>query len=294
MNILIFSLGEKGFSVVQALNDSKCVGFLECVIGQDKGVHDDYSLKLAKFCDYNGISYTFRNNCSFVTNDYDLFMAVGWRWMVRDIPKEKLIIFHDSLLPKYRGFAPLVNALLNKESVTGITALLGADDYDKGNILLQHTIDLIYPTCVADEIHRISHAYANMAVELIAKLDNGSINRLGHPQDEKEATYSLWRDDEDYRINWNDDAENISHFINCLGRPYRGASAVLNGESIRINKAMPRVDVKIENRTPGKVIFYEVNFPVVVCGFGLLLLTDVRNNHDENILPLESFRSRFY
>ena len=294
MNILIFSLGEKGFSVVKALSDLKCVDSITCVIGQDKGVDDDYSLKLAKFCDHNGIDYIFRNNSSFVADDYDLFMSVGWRWMIRDIPKEKLIIFHDSLLPKYRGFAPLVNALLNKESEVGVTALLGSDDYDKGNILLQHAIGLTYPTCIENEIHRVSNAYADMAVELIAKLANGIINRLGHPQDEKEATYSLWRDDEDYRIDWSDDAENILHFINCLGRPYRGASAVLNGAIIRINKAEIRGDVTIENRSPGKVIFNEVNLPVVVCGAGLLLLTDVRNNHGESILPLELFRSKFY
>jgi methionyl-tRNA formyltransferase len=53
-------------------------------------------------------------------------------------------------------------------------------------------------------------------------------------------------------------------------------------------------DVKIENRSPGKVIFIEDKLPVIVCGKGLLMLVDVRDEHGESVLPLKYFRSRFY
>lgn len=291
---MIFSLGVKGYSVVKALVESSSAQTIHCVIGQDEGVIDDCSSELTSYCDRREIGYSFRKDIIYAKDNYDLFLAVGWRWIIRDVPQEKLIVFHDSLLPRYRGFAPLVNALINKERITGVTALLGAEKYDTGNILLQKSLDIIYPTNIEREIHRISIVYANLAVELFTKLNNGTMNKTGYPQDEKEATYSLWRDEEDYRIDWNDDANNIEHFISCVSRPYRGASAVLDGATVRIVKARARSDIKIENRSPGKVVFVEANLPVVVCGSGLLVLAEVRNEHGESILPLKYFRSKFY
>jgi methionyl-tRNA formyltransferase len=293
LKVLIFSLGLKGYGVVKALAESLCHPSISCIIGKDVGVADDWSDKLVSYCEQQGIDYVFRGNNSYKKDDYDLFLAVGWRWIIKNVPHEKLIVFHDSLLPKYRGFAPLVSALINKEKITGVTALIGAEEYDRGNILLQKSLDIDYPTDIEREIRRISTVYVDLALELFVQLNNGAINRCGYPQEEKEATYSLWLDDEDYRINWNDDASNIEHFINCVGHPYKGASAMLNFAIVRVRKAWAREDVKVENRTSGKVIFVESGLPVVVCGKGLLVLVDVQNEVGESILPLNLFRSRF-
>jgi methionyl-tRNA formyltransferase len=294
VNIKIFSLGEKGFAVVEALSSMMCIHSITCEVGQDVAVEDDWSARLIEFCESKKIEYIFRNNINNLDKEYDLYLAVGWRWIINDVSKEKLIIFHDSLLPRYRGFSPLVNALLNKEKETGVTALLASDKYDQGNILLQHKINIAYPTSIQNEIRRVSILYVNLAVELITKLDNGTLDKSGHPQAEDKATYSLWRNDEDYRINWSMDAEEILHFINCLSWPYKGASALLNGNLVRILKAICRADVKIENRSVGKVIFDENGLPVVVCGKGLLVLHDVQDQNGKNILPLKYFRSKFY
>ena len=292
MNIKIFSLGQKGFAVVKALSSLMCVSSITCVIGQDNEVDDDWSFKLREFCILNKIMYEDSNAVSDIDN-YDLYLAVGWRWLIKSVPKDKLIIFHDSLLPRYRGFSPLVSALLNREELTGVTAFLASDEYDKGNILMQHQIRLNYPTYISHEILRISIVYADLAVDLVSKFHNRSINMLGVPQDENNATYSLWRSEEDYRINWSDTAENILHFINCIGEPYKGASALLNGKLVRILKANSRPDVAIENRSVGKVIFFDGIFPVVVCGAGLLQLEHVMDSEGVPVLPLEKFRSRF-
>jgi len=294
LKVLIYSLGVKGFSVLKSMSEASSVQTIHCIIGQDESLTDDCSSDVMKYCENNEIRYTFRNDASLIKGNYDLFLAVGWRWIIRDVPQEKLVIFHDSLLPKYRGFAPLVNALINKEKVTGVTVLLGADQYDRGNILLQKSISIDYPTDIEHEIHRISNVYADLAVELFEKFGNGSINRMGYSQDESEATYSLWRNEDDYRIDWNDAANNIQHFITCVGSPYKGASAILNDSTIRVIKAQVREDVKIENRTPGKVIFVENNSPVVVCGSGLLALIDVRDEQGESVLPMKKFRSKFH
>jgi methionyl-tRNA formyltransferase len=293
MEILIFSLGEKGFNVVNALNILPGGISITCIIGRDQNVLDDYSDQLRGYCEKNKIKYYFRNEYPVDINDYDLFIAIGWRWMIENVPKEKLIVFHDSLLPKYRGFAPLVSALINKERMTGVTALIGSKDYDTGNIILQRSMNLYYPTSIKNEIQRISKVYASLAIELVTKLQNGSINLTGYPQDESCASYSLWRDEDDYSINWHNSSEDILHFIECVGNPYFGASCMLNGQLVRIHKARLIEDVKIENRMPGKVIFKQNGLPVMVCGTGLILLEEVRNDKNINILPLGFFRAKF-
>lgn len=293
MNILVFSLGKKGFNVVRAIADSGLVNSVYCVIGKDAGIDDDYSSELMKFCDYHNITYCFREDFSTNSANYDLFLAIGWRWIVRDVPEKKLIVFHDSLLPQYRGFSPLVTAMINREKVVGVTALLGAKEYDRGDIIIQKSLNISYPTTIANEIDRISVLYGEIALELFSKLNATSIDIVGYPQDEKNATYSLWRDEDDYRINWSDTAENIEHFVSCVNEPYKGASTIMQGSIVRIFKARRREDVKVENRQPGKIIFFENNSPVVVCGSGLLTLLDVRNELGLSILPLKYFRTRF-
>ena len=293
MKVLVYCLGQKGFRLVEALVKNFVTLKISCVIGKDVGVSDDYNENIKKLCTQNKIDIIERDNLIAVNNKFDLFLAAGWRWIIRDIPHQKLIIFHDSLLPKYRGFAPLVSALINRETKVGVTALFGLDQYDCGNILLQKSLDVHYPTTIGNEIDRISVIYAELAVELVAKFISGQNSIVGHQQDEHEATYSLWRDEEDYRIDWNADSSDIVHFINCVGNPYRGASAILNGELVRILKATSISDVKIENRVVGKVIFNQKTGPIVVCGKGLLAIEDMRNDLGEYILPLSSFRSRF-
>jgi methionyl-tRNA formyltransferase len=114
------------------------------------------------------------------------------------------------------------------------------------------------------------------------------------PQDEKAATYSLWRDEDDYRIDWSHDAAVIKRFIDAVGYPYHGACSNLDGTLTRILDASVEPDVKIEQRVPGKVMFVRDGWPIVTCGTGMLRLLEVRNEaRTESLLPLRKFRSRF-
>ncbi len=113
-------------------------------------------------------------------------------------------------------------------------------------------------------------------------------------QNENEATYSLWLDQDDYFIDWNWTAEKIKRKIDACGFPYDGAKTILENDIIVVEKAEVEQDVQIENRTVGKVIFVKENCPIIVCGKGLLRLTAAKNvNTKENILPLSKFRLKF-
>ena len=85
----------------------------------------------------------------------------------------------------------------------------------------------------------------------------------------------------------------IRRFVDALGWPYLGASTLLNGQLHRVLAVEPEPDVRIENCTPGKVLFVRVGQSVVVCGTGLLRLTALRTSAGGKALPLARFRSRF-
>lgn len=292
MNIHALVLGLKGLRTIEALSESGLPIQLHCQIGRDPNVQDDYSAEIAEYCRQKEIPFTFRGDVNSSLSPASFVLAVGWRWMIRDIDEKNLLVFHDSLLPRYRGFAPLVSALLNRETEIGVTALFGADEYDRGDIIAQCKMTVNYPTTIQSEIDRISHLYARLSVIAISTLLDDPSGR-GSPQNEELATYSLWRDDEDYRINWSNDADYIQHFVACLGFPYLGASTTANDRLIRILACSPMSDVSIENRTPGKVIFLKSNLPVVVCGKGLLKIERAVYEDGEDALPLPTFRILF-
>ena len=112
-------------------------------------------------------------------------------------------------------------------------------------------------------------------------------------QNETNATYSLWLNNEDYYIDWNWSAEKIKRFVDAVGHPYDNAKAYLNGEVIKFVDVEIFKDVVVENRDRhiGKVLFYKNGVPIVVCKDGLIGLKDIRDDKDN--LVLVNFRSRF-
>jgi methionyl-tRNA formyltransferase len=203
-------------------------------------------------------------------------------------------VIHDSLLPRYRGFAPLPTALINGEELIGVTALYASEEYDRGDIIAQQAVSITYPIKIQQAIDALASAYVELAIS-IGKAILSGLTLPARPQDESLASYSPWRDEDDYRINWSLDAAAIKRFIDALGPPYKGASSQLDGKLVRVLDASIEPDIRIEQRSPGKVMFIRDGLPVVACGVGLLKLMDVRDAIGaETILPLTRFRSRFH
>lgn len=219
-------------------------------------------------------------------------LAVSWRWLISE-NFSSTIIFHDSLLPKYRGFAPLVSALIKGENRIGVTALLARGEYDSGPILTQKVTELSYPVTIRQAIEKIITCYEDLAIKVIKMIMKGNFKSV--QQDESKATYSLWLDEYDYQIDWNWDASQIRRFIDATGYPYKGAFTYISGSKVRVFKAEEEEkDVEIENRIPGKVIFCRNGEPIIVCGSGLLKLKyAVFEDTKQDVLPLLKFRTRF-
>jgi methionyl-tRNA formyltransferase len=285
--IRLYTLGYKGFYALSSLNNNQRKFVSEVVIAKDKSVQKDYFNETKDFCQQNNILFYERGKEEFSDAEYSI--AIGWRWLIND--NKKLLVFHDSLLPKYRGFNPLVTALIKGDLEIGLTALMASEEYDRGPIIAQKKKKKAYPRKINAAIERISELYAQLLIELIEKIDKNIISEIS--QKEEEATYSLWRDEEDYFINWNDSAQNIKRFIDSVGFPYNGAKTMVETIAVRIFDASAEEDVFIENRSPGKVIFKRENNFIITCGKGLLSVRDFYDDFGNRIDFSNKFRLRF-
>ncbi len=287
----LFLMGRKGFVVIRDIINNGYAAMIEqVVIAHDKNMKNDYYEELLFECKNSNITVYDKKDKVEITGDYCL--AVAWRWLIPLNNETKLIVLHDSILPKYRGFSPLVNMLINREPFIGVTAIFASEEYDKGNIIAQRKIPVSYPIKITDAINQITPLYSEIVCEILETISNG-LKLKSKPQIEAESSYSLWRDENDYCIDWNESSEYIQQFIYSVGYPYKGASTIVNGKLIRVLDCIIVNDVFIENRQIGKVLFVENGCPIIVCNQGLLKITEAFYEDGSNVLPLNRLRLRF-
>lgn len=289
--ISIFAMTVKGFEVISKIIDQFSSSFIDLIIcSKDNNIEKDYYEEIKSICKTHNIKFADRTS-KYQLNTHYCF-AISWRWLINLQPDKKLIVFHDSLLPKYRGFAPLVNSLINAESEIGVTALFATDEYDKGGIIYQSKTDIIYPIKIENAITINNKNYIKACL-FVSELIKDKKVLSSQSQNENEATYSLWRDEDDYKINWGKSAGEIKRFIDAIGYPYKGALTFDGEKKVRIIDAEEVNDLTIINRDIGKIISIMEGKPVVVCGQGLLKITNaVYDDTNINFLPLKKFRTR--
>lgn len=286
-------MNSKGFFVLKKFIKKHSVNDIAFIVSErDVNIVNDYYDEIRNLAFDNNIKFYNRKQLD-LTADYNVqcyAFAIGWRWLIHN--QENLIVFHDSLLPKYRGFSPLVNALINKEPQIGVTALYAAKDYDAGDIISQKSIKITYPITVKEVIEQIQPLYFALVDTIFYDIKN-NIKISSNSQSNFEATFSLWLDEQDYFIDWAWSADKIKRFIDSVGSPYGKARAYLRGKIILFKKADVFEDVVVEHRDRhiGKVIFYKSGYPVIVCSDGLLHLIELTDEYDHPIKI--KFRSRF-
>jgi methionyl-tRNA formyltransferase len=288
--LTVFAMTAKGHAVLTALFTSFPGLVAAVVVGKDPSVENDHAEEISALCARHGVPIRRRADKSSIGTGYTL--AVAWRWLI-DAGASRLIVMHDSLLPRHRGFNPLVTALIEGDAEIGVTALYATADYDRGDVIAQASSPVAHPMRIADAIELVCVNYRDIALRIGEFLFRGEVPRA-QPQDERVASYSLWRDDDDYTVDWSLDSARIQRMVYALGRPYKGAASTMAGRSVRIREASMHPDAVIANRSPGKVIFMDQGRPVVVCGQGLLRLDEIVDATTfESLLPLGRFRVRF-
>lgn len=286
MGVTLYLLNKKGFKVLQTIIH-KYPKIIDTVIGaKDAGNFEDFYDEISSLCHKNNIIFKDRMDDFINKSNYSL--AIGWRWLINDV--KKLIVIHDSWLPYYRGFSPLVNMLINGEQYLAASAIFANDKMDAGDLLLQKRKAITYPIKINEAIDQVSELYSEIADDLAKQIVDGKILK-GEKQDHLNATYSVWRDEMDYFIDWNKTSEEIIRFVNAVGYPFNGAMARTNEDELIYIRECSPVDINVEINAPGKLLMYDNGCPVILCGKNAVKLLVIENIQGEPFI-FKKFRSR--
>jgi len=205
----------------------------------------------------------------------DLMVVVAYGQIlpraVLDIPKYGAVNVHASLLPKYRGAAPIAWAILNGEKMTGVTTMVMDEGMDTGDILLQ-TETPIGDGETCETLHdRLASLGAQLLSETLEKMKAGTIRPI--PQDHSKATYAPPLNKEDGHLDWKKEAEEIDRQVRAFN-PWPGAFTKLDGLLLKVYKG--EVREKAPSGKTGTVIWVGSDFIEVEAGKGSYLLKEVQ------------------
>lgn len=220
----------------------------------------------------------------------DAVFVAGWQFLIEAPAATPTVVLHDSLLPDLRGFAPTVTALILGRTRLGVSAILPGEQADTGDLLAQHAIEVTHPITIANALQALEPAYEGCIRDVLHLVGQGPLS--GIPQDDGSATYSVWRDEQDYWIDFGLSAEQILRTILALGDPYPGARAVIEGRKVTVHDAIIESELDFPIRQPGKIWKLTPTGTVVICGVGMIRLTDIRNDDGSAFAPTK-LRSRF-
>ncbi len=190
---------------------------------------------------------------------------------VLSIPKHGVYNVHGSLLPEYRGAAPVQFALLNGNKKTGVTIMKTALAMDSGDVALQKSVDIEEADNAETLLKKLAKLGGEALQEVLWQLQNNMLKL--QPQDESKATFCKKITAEMAKINWNNKNLDIFNQIRAFN-PSPVAYTVLNGDNFRIFDSRP-TDCNID-AVNGQVIECSKLSLTVKCGSGALKLLSVQ------------------
>jgi methionyl-tRNA formyltransferase len=201
-----------------------------------------------------------------------------------EIPPLGGINVHPSLLPKYRGAAPIQWTLMRGETVTGVTIMRLSPRMDSGEILFQRAM-AIEPEDTFGTLHdKLAIFGAEMLLEALHRLKRGMLNPV--PQDESLATYAPKIKKEDCLIDWQKSAQEIANLIRGLD-PKPGAYTYLEGKLLKLFRPKVIPFTAKENQ-PGTILEAKKEGLQITTGNGILLVKEVQLEGKKR-LPVAEF-----
>ena len=166
----------------------------------------------------------------------DFGLAIGWYYMIqasaRELFPRGVAGIHASLLPRYRGGAPLVWAIINGEQTAGVTLFYLDDGVDTGDVIAQEAFSIEDEDTIATLLEKATDASVRLVCAQLPALAAGDAARIR--QDDSAATTFPQRSPEDGLIDWSWPSERIRNFIRAQTRPYPGAFTQVDGKRVVI------------------------------------------------------------
>lgn len=293
----------RGFKLLSYLLDIGKFPEFAIVLNEDKHESEKYASRIGVMLEKHAISYSRKKKLG--EEDYEKirkakldFIAVyGWRTIIdssiNDYLKLGVLVAHHSLLPKYRGFAPVQWAMINGETETGVTLFKINDrEIDSGKVLFQKKVNIDQTDFAADLDNKLIDATIDIYGELFRNFENDKLEFT--EQDESLATYTCKRIPEDGHINWNQTSLQVYNFIRALSYPFPGAFCYYKDRLFVIRQAKPgESDKKVfAGCVPGRVLKISAEGVEVLCKKGTILITKWEEKDSGNVTnPSEYIKS---
>ncbi|PSR54219.1 methionyl-tRNA formyltransferase [Adhaeribacter arboris] len=183
---------------------------------------------------------------------------------------------HASLLPDYRGAAPINWALINGEKETGVTSFFLRHQIDTGDILLQEKIIIQEEDDFGSLYDKLKHLGADVALKTVRAIEAGNVQPQPQPQSiELKEAPKLFK--ETCAINWQQSAGQIQNFVRGLS-PFPGAWTLINDKIVKIYRAkvLPELSAEEEPQEPGSYRTDNKKYLHFYTGQGILSITDLQ------------------
>ena len=201
---------------------------------------------------------------------------------ILELPPRGCLNLHYSLLPKYRGAAPVAWAIINGAEKSGVTTMQLVEKMDAGPILLQREVSLSADETAASLESKLAPVGAELLLETIARLKAGAVTPRA--QNEAEATYAPMLKKGDGLIDWRQPAVAIERRVRGLN-PWPSAYAYLAGNLLKVHRA--RAMTTEEKAAPGEVVRAEKGALWVATGQGTLSLEEVQLENRKRMAAAE-------
>ncbi|MBL7804967.1 MAG: methionyl-tRNA formyltransferase [Saprospiraceae bacterium] len=206
----------------------------------------------------------------------DLQVVVAFRMLpeaVWAMPPMGTLNLHGSLLPKYRGAAPINWAVINGETETGVTTFLLQHEIDTGDVLFQEKITIGENETAGELYERMMHIGAQLVLKTVQALERGETRPL--PQQETEASHAPKIFTETCRINFDRPTAEVHNFIRGLS-PFPGAWTLLDGKTFKILRAEKSTQQKTGGLEAGRFFSDGKSYLAVSTQDGYMLITELQ------------------
>ncbi len=220
--------------------------------------------------------------------DADIYVVAAFGQIlsqeILDIPRFGCVNIHASLLPEYRGAAPIQQAIIDGKKTTGVTIMQMAAGMDTGDILLQREIPISEDETGGGLFDKLAALGGELIVEALPKIEKGELTPV--PQDEERATKCGKLSKDMGRIDFEWDAEEIRNLVRGLN-PWPSAFTYLGGKMLKIwqAKTLSEIDFKRlcqdhdfseKESQPGMIVLLTKDSFVVSCGSDYLQILEVQ------------------
>ena len=280
MNILFMGGHELGAKTLEHLinNNINVVGVVVSKNDNDwyRGVDEvAYKFNLNLYEEKNINDQNFLNKIKSL--NLDLIVCVNFDQILKkdiiNLPTIGCINTHASLLPKYRGRAPLNWAMINGEEYSGVTVHFIDEGIDTGDIILQEKIKIDEDYYISDLLNKVKNIYPKIVLNAIRALESNNLNLI--KPDLSKGFYVNKRSKDDGKIDFSKPSKDIMNFIKAISKPYPGAFLYHNNKKIVIWRA--RLDYNIspqyESLDIGTVVFNNSNL-LIKLKDAMLIVTD--------------------